>query len=128
MSLFSRRPRNRKRRRAFRRRDPEDWKREILETVQQADEQEEHEVLHARIGHLQQVIARQVAEEEKRLYMRSNNILPPPEPPQRPSAQRSMSSAQRRRYLAERNRCGLRFFGLFLVACGLAWWLLESGV
>lgn len=77
---------------------------------------------------LEDFLAGRAMVEERRDQMRRNNILPPPENNLRLQARRRMSAIERRRYLAERNRGGIRFFILFCLVCGILWWLLKSGL
>ena len=85
--------------------------------------------LNARIGALESFLAKKTAAEERRQQMRGQNILPPPDKTSlRPAKKRQLSHAERRRYHAERNRNGIHFFFLFCLACGIAWWLIFSGI
>jgi hypothetical protein len=85
--------------------------------------------LNARIGALESFLAKKTAAEERREQMQRDNILPPPDRTAlRPAKKRQLSHAERRRYHAERNRTGVQFFVLFCLACGLAWWLIFSGI
>jgi hypothetical protein len=60
--------------------------------------------------------------------MKTENILPPPDRSAHMQARRSMTLAERRRYLAERNKTSFRFFLLFCIACSLGWWVIFAGV
>ncbi|NLT70484.1 MAG: hypothetical protein GXX91_07290 [Verrucomicrobiaceae bacterium] len=85
--------------------------------------------LHARIGALESFLEKKNAAEARRAEMREQNILPPPDKAaRRPAKKRRLSHAERRRYHAERSRNGIHFFLLFCLACGLAWWLIFSGI
>jgi len=94
-----------------------------------ADLGEQAYQLHARIGALESFLEKKRAAEARREEMRGNNILPPPERASlRPAKKRRLSNAERRRYHAERSRNGVHFFLLFCLACGIAWWLIFSGI
>lgn len=132
MGFFQPSPRNRKRRGAARRsrRDPK----EDLLSAPASDPEEVrnqyHHALHARIDALENFISKRVREDKKRQRMRSENILPPPERSHRTGSRgsRRISAAERRRRLAERNGSGIKFLALFLLACGIVWWLLKTGL
>lgn len=132
MGLFSNKPTNRRRRR---RRAPErDWIDESGSSApRKAPKAPEHpreqvHKLHAQIGALESFLQKHHQAEKARLIMKTENILPPPDRSAHRNAKRVMTHAARRRYLAERNRTGLRFLMLFCTACGLAWWLIFSGM
>jgi len=134
MSLFSSSPKNRRRRsrpKATKESAP------LLDTPQEKplskkkvnDLGEQAHQLHARIGALESFLEKKSAADARREQMRGQNILPPPDKASlRPAKKRQLSHAERRRYHAERNRTGIHFFLLFCLACGLAWWLIFSGI
>lgn len=87
-----------------------------------------HHKLNAKIGALEDFLSGHAIAEERKNQMRRENIMPPPETLTRQQSRRRMSAIERRRYLAERNRGGIKFFFLFSLACGIAWWLLKNGL
>lgn len=134
MSLFSNSPRNRRRR--VRRKPSTDqfWldedgaKPAPPRTRQPRGKQDQTYQLHAQIGAIESFLAKHHQAEVERVRMKRENILPPPDRSAHKRAHKQMTMAARRRYLAERNRNGLQFLGLFITACGLAWWLIFSGI
>ena len=84
--------------------------------------------LNAKIGVLEEFLAGHAMAAENRDQMRRNNILPPPESTLRHQARRKMSAMERRKYLASRERGGLKFFALFCLASAIGWWLLKTGL
>tara|TARA_R110000850_G_scaffold19988_5_gene59812 strand:- start:183 stop:578 length:396 start_codon:yes stop_codon:yes gene_type:complete len=131
MSLFSSRPKNRRRRSRSGKEtswiDPDSTTGGKSPRRATTPKQKEHQ-LNAQIGAVESFLAKHHAAEVKRDYMKRENILPPPDQSSHRKAKRKMTLAARRRYLAERNRNGLRFLALFCLACGIGWWLIFSGV
>jgi hypothetical protein len=135
MSLFSSSPKNRRRRGSLK---PAKETSPILQPgtppvrakkKKSDDLGEQAHQLHARIGALESFLEKKSAAEARREQMRGENILPPPDRPSlRPAKKRQLSHAERRRYHAERSRNGIHFLLLFCLACGIAWWLIFSGV
>lgn len=87
-----------------------------------------HHKLNAKIGALEDFLAGHALAEAHKNQMRRDNILPPPESLNHQQARRRMSAIERRRYLAERNRGGIKFFSLFCIASAIGWWLLKNGL
>lgn len=138
MGLFSSTPRNRRRR--SRRGNDTSWIDQPAEAAAPAParrrgkagsptiHEEKVHTLHAQIGAIESFLAKHHYVESMKQQMRKENILPPPDRSSHRRAHRSMSLAAKRRHNAERNRTSFRFLVLFCTACGLAWWLLFSGV
>jgi len=129
MGLFSSGNKNRKRRTPAKKRGGSAWKKKALSPRKESKSaKQQHHKLHAQISNLENFLAKKSVEDEKRLRMRSMNILPPPDKARKNAARRKMSAAEKRRYLSQRNRSGMRFLTLFLLACGIAWYLLKTGL
>jgi len=134
MSFFSSKPKNRRRRRAVSRdawkrgEDTPDPKPKRRKRDQRGAPEEQFHQLHAQIGAIESFLARRDQAEEKRRQMKAENILPPPDRAAPKRSRTTMTLAERRRYLAERNRNGVRFLFLFVVACGLIWWLVFAEI
>ncbi len=134
MSFFSSSPKNRRRRsRSKSTRDSAallDTAKEKPRSKKKTNDLGEQAIqLNARIGALESFLAKKTAAEERREQMQRDNILPPPDRASlRPAKKRRLSHAERRRYHAERNRTGIQFLFLFCLACGIAWWLIFSGI
>lgn len=133
MSFFSSKPKNR-RRRARKTTGKEPWiegeksakpkRKKSKDVVGQVYE------LNAQIGVIENFLARKTAEQTYREQMRRDGLIPPPDRAQlrRSKKKAALSHAQRRRQNAERSRNGLHFLFLFCLACGIIWWLLNSGI
>ncbi|HRQ88946.1 MAG TPA: hypothetical protein PLA50_09125 [Bacteroidia bacterium] len=130
MSLFSRKPKNRRRRRILPKKSnsildapeakPSKIKKKSGDLVEQVYQ------LNAQIGVLESFIAKKTSEQITRERMKHEGIMPPPE---RAGARRRakrppLSQAEQRRYHAERSKGGIHFFVLFCLACALVWWLI----
>lgn len=89
---------------------------------------ETYQKLHAQIGAIESFLEKKQLAEAQKLRMRQQNILPPPDNMKKRRTPRAMTLAEKRRYNAARNRNGLRFLFLFCLACGIAWWLIFSGI
>ena len=130
MGIFSSKGRNRKRRTPAKKRNPASWKEEATAPRKgsaKSAKQQQHK-LHAQINSLENFLSKKSVEHERQLRMRSMNILPPPDNSRKNAAKRKMSAAQKRKHLAHRNQSGLRFLTLFLIACGIVWYLLKTGL
>ncbi|MEM9281686.1 MAG: hypothetical protein AAGA96_07670, partial [Verrucomicrobiota bacterium] len=92
------------------------------------DPRQKAQQLNAQIGAIETFLAFHQEAHMKKEMMKRNNILPPLDQNARRKERRKMTLAARRRYLAERNRTGLRFLFLFCLACGIGWWLIFSGI
>lgn len=87
----------------------------------------EMHLLHAKIGVLENYLAKRAESEVNHSQMRRGNVLPPPDAtPSRAQRTTDRSYSETRRYHAARNRAGVRFLMLFGVACALGWWLIIS--
>lgn len=134
MSFFSSSPKNRRRR--SRARSPKETSAllnpESANTgspKKASDLGERAYQLNAQIGAIESFLAKKTAAEARRVQMQRENILPPPDKATKsPSKKKQLSHAERRRYHAERSRNGLHFLFLFSLACGIAWWLIFSGI
>ncbi|MCG8602555.1 MAG: hypothetical protein MI807_20595 [Verrucomicrobiales bacterium] len=132
MSLFSSRPVNRRRR--VKRKKESAWIDESgaprSRRAKKTSETPRDEVhrLNAQIGAIETFLNRHHQAEVERLKMKKENILPPPDRSKHVQARRSMTLAERRRYLAGRNRTSFRFLVLFCTACALGWWVIFAGV
>lgn len=135
MSLFSKKTENR-RRRAPKKSESQPWfkgaaavakpkRRKSGDIVGQVYE------LNAQIGVIENFLAQKTAEHTYREQMRRDGLIPPPDRNQQRRNRKkkdALSHAERRRYHAERSKNGLHFLLLFCLACGLIWWLLNSGI
>lgn len=140
MGLFFSKPKNRRRRRVFKR--PErDWIQSPSQdagarsqrgrgTRQRASVVEETAVhqLSAQIGVIETFLAKHHRAEVERARMRDENILPPIDPARHRRAKHAVCLAAKRRELAERNRTSFRFLMLFAVASALLWWLATGSI
>ena len=132
MSLFSSRPVNRRRR--VKRKKESAWIDDSGTTASSRRKQkvlsprDEVHRLNAQIGAIESFLNRHHQAEVESLKMKTENILPPPDRSAHMQARRSMTLAERRRYLSERNKTSFRFFLLFCSACSLGWWVIFSGV
>ena len=93
-----------------------------------ASSDDTYQKLHAQIGAIESFLEKKQLAEAQRLEMRQQNILPPPDGLKRRRKERAMSLAEKRRYNATRNKNGFKFLLLFCLACGIAWWLIFSGI
>ena len=89
---------------------------------------ETYQKLHAQIGAIESFLEKRHLADAKRLQMRQQNILPPPDRKRKARSARSMTLAEKRSYNATRNLNGFKFLLLFCLACGIAWWLIFSGI
>ena len=135
MSLFSSKPKNR-RRRSAKKAESRPWfqagakaakpkRAKAKDIVGQVYE------LNAQIGVIENFLAQKSAEQTYRDQMRRDGLIPPPDRAQLRRDRRkksALSHAQRRRYHAERSKSGLHFFFLFCLAGALVYWLLNSGI
>ena len=134
MSLFSRQPKNRRRR--VRAKKPLDaWDLPALKKAKPKKTAKSHDLvgqvyqLNAQIGALENFIADKNAARSYSDQIKRDGMIPPPERCARRGARKpSLSHAERRRYHAERSRNGLHFLFLFCLACLLGWWLIFSGI
>jgi len=135
MSLFSRNPKNR-RRRPRAKKSIDTWDHPDLKSAKPKKRAKSGDLvgqvyeLNAQIGALENFLAKKSAAKMYRETMKREGIIPPPD---RTAAHRgakkpSLSHAERRRYHAERSKNGVHFLFLFCLACGLVWWLIFSGV
>ncbi len=136
MSLFSSKPKNRRRRR----RKPSAekcWEALPAKSGKSKKSSQPRDLvgqvyeLNAQIGAIENFLAKRSAERAVSEHLKREGILPPPDrAPVRRFANRrpALSHAERRRYHAERSRNGLHFLLLFSLAIGLGWWLIFSGI
>lgn len=133
MSLFSREPKNRRRRMRSKSRE-RSW--DLPPLKPKASKAKKGDIvgqvyqLNAQIGALENFLEKKTAARTYREQLRRQGILPPPDlDSPRPARRRpAMSFAEQRRYRAERSKSGLHFLMLFLLACALGWWLIFSGI
>lgn len=129
--MLSSAPKNRKRRVRRKKHKLDQWetsanpKRKSRKPETPADT---YQKLHAQIGAIESFLEKRQLAEAHKLKMRQENILPPPDGLKRRRAARAMTLAEKRRYNADRNRNGIKFLLLFCIACGIAWWLIFSGI
>jgi hypothetical protein len=141
MALFSRQPKNR-RRRSRKKTEASPWEtppstktagkgKAAKRSRKEGDYVEKVYELNAQIGAIENFLAGKNAARALAERMKRDGVLPPPdrdETPRVASRRPALSHAERRRLHAERSRSGIRFLFLFCLACGLAWWLIFSGV
>ena len=134
MSLFSFKPKNR-RRRSRAKSQKETWNLLNPEAVSTKSGKKAGDLgdkayqLNAQIGAIETFLAKKIAADARRAEMKRDNILPPPDKTaNHHGKKKQLSHAERRRYHAERSRNGLHFLMLFVLACGLGWWLIFSGI
>jgi len=134
MSLFSSSPKNR-RRRSRAKSEKETWTLLNQEPIspksgkKTGDLGEQAYRLNAQIGAIESFLAKKIASDARRAEMKRDNVLPPPDKSaHRHDKKKQLCHAERRRYHAERSRNGLHFLMLFVLACGLGWWLIFSGI
>ncbi|MDF1860224.1 MAG: hypothetical protein P1U87_08415 [Verrucomicrobiales bacterium] len=132
MSLFSSRPVNRRRR--VKRKTESSWIDDSGDSGKSARKKkpstprEQAHQLHAQIGAIESFLDKHHQAEVQRMKMKSENILPPPDRSVHLNAKRSMSLAEKRRYLSARNRNSFRFLVLFCSAIALGWWIIFAGI
>jgi hypothetical protein len=135
MSLFSRKPKNRRRR--VRSKKPADaWDLPELKKAKPKKKAKSDDLvgqvyqLNAQIGAIENFLAKKNAVRNYSEQLKREGMIPPPDrvAPRRAGKKPSLSLAERRRYHAERSRNGIHFLFLFCLACVLAWWLIFSGV
>jgi hypothetical protein len=132
MSLFSSRPVNRRRR--VKRKKESSWiddsgsSKISARKKKPATPREQAHQLHAQIGAIESFLDKHHQAEVQRMKMKSENILPPPDRSVHLNAKRSMSLAEKRRYLSSRNRNSFRFLVLFCAAIALGWWIIFAGI
>ncbi len=135
MSLFSRQPKNR-RRRSRTRKATDAWDLPALKKAKPKKQAKAGDLvgqvyqLNAQIGAIENFLENKTAARAYREQMKREGILPPPDRDggRRGKRKPALSHAERRRYHAERSRNGLHFLLLFCLACALAWWLIFSGI
>ncbi len=135
MSLFSRQPKNR-RRRSRAKKAVDAWDLPELKSAKPKKRAKSGDLvgqvyqLNAQIGALENFLEKKTAARTYRDQMKREGILPPPdrEEGRRGKRKPALSHAERRRYHAERSRNGLHFLLLFCLACALMWWLIFSGI
>ncbi|MAS92556.1 MAG: hypothetical protein CMO55_05105 [Verrucomicrobiales bacterium] len=129
--MFSRKPKNRKRRVRRKPSQTKSWETESPAPARKrkpATEKEQMHMLHAQIGVLESFLEKKHASELRQMQMKAENILPPPDRSTLRRQRDAMSMAERRRYHAERSRNGIHFFFLFCLACAIGWWILFCTV
>lgn len=135
MSLFSRKPKNRRRR--VRAKKPVDaWDLPDLKRAKPKKKAKSDDLvgqvyqLNAQIGAIENFLAKKNAVRNYSEQLKREGMIPPPDraSPRRAAKKPALSHAERRRYHAERSRNGIHFLFLFCLACVLAWWLIFSGV
>ena len=135
MSLFSRKPKNRRRR--VRSRKPVDaWDLPDLKKAKPKKKAKSEDLvgqvyqLNAQIGAIENFLAKKNAVRNYSEQLKREGMIPPPDrvSVRRTGKKPALSLAERRRYHAERSRNGIHFLFLFCLACVLAWWLIFSGV
>ncbi len=82
--------------------------------------------LNAEIAVLEGFLADQRSDEIRREEMRRENIIVPSRSRHQAKTERTVTGAQRRAHLVERNRSGMKFLALFLAVCALLWWLAQT--
>jgi hypothetical protein len=135
MSLFSRKPKNRRRRPVSKKNG------DILDTPELKSAKPRKRAksddlvgqvyqLNAQIGAIENFLAKKTAEQLHRERMKHEGVIPPPDRAgaRRGEKKKNLSHAERRRYHAERSKSGIHFFFLFCLAIAIGWWLLFSGV
>ncbi len=136
MSLFSRQPKNRRRRPSRPKRTVDAWDLPELKSAKPKKSAKSSDIvgqvyqLNAQIGALENFIEKKTAARTYRERMKREGILPPPDRESLRSNRRkpALSHAERRRYHAERSKNGIHFLFLFCLACALIWWLIFSGI
>lgn len=129
--MFSSAPRNRKRKCRSGKPERSTWDEPAAprkKSPKRASPQDEVHQLHAKIGAIESFLEKHQMASELQLRMKQENILPPPDRCRRPRGPKAMTMAERRRYMADRNRTGLKFLFLFSLACAIGWWLIFSGL
>lgn len=135
MSLFSRKPKNRRRRPAPSKKNdildsPELKSAKPKKRAKNEDLVGQVYQLNAQIGAIENFLAKKTAEQLHRERMKHEGVIPPPERlgSKRGVKKQNLSHAERRRYHAERSKSGLNFLILFCFALAIGWWLIFSGV
>ncbi len=135
MSLFSRKPKNR-RRRVRAKKTVDAWDLPALKKVKPKKKVRSDDLvdrvyqINAQIGAIENFLAEKNAARTYSEQLKRVGIIPPPDCTARRGrgTKPMLSHAERRRYYAERSKNGIHFFFLFCLACALVWWLLFSGV
>lgn len=135
MSLFSRKPKNRRRSPASSKKNdildsPELKSAKPKKRAKSEDLVGQVYQLNAQIGAIENFLAKKTAEQLQRERMKHEGVLPPPDRSgtKRGVKKKNLSHAERRRYHAERSKNGLNFLILFCLALAIGWWLIFSGV
>jgi hypothetical protein len=135
MSLFSRKPKNRRRRSASTKKDdildsPDLKSAKPRKRAKSGDLVGQVYQLNAQIGAIENFLAKKTADQLQRERMKHEGVIPPPDRAgsKRGAKKKNLSHAERRRYHAECNKSGVHFFFLFCLAIVIGWWLLFSGV
>ncbi len=136
MSLFPRKPQNRRRRSRSAKKSMDAWDLPELRKAKPKTRAKSGDLvgqvyqLNAQIGALENFLAKKNAAKSYSEQLKREGMIPPPDRHgvRRSSKKPVLSHAERRRYHAERSRAGVHFFVLFCLACALVWWLIESGV
>ena len=108
-------------------------KRSAAKSARSHQIEEEQKVLHAQIGALEGFIAGSPARDQKK-RIKDPAVIPPPEQrgrrralsPGSPAGRQRACYAQQQRRHRQRDQHVLVFFALFVGACWLAWWLLNT--
>ena len=131
MSFLNSKARNRKHRsskKSHNKKGEFSWMNDSANPAEPQSLDQKHHKLNAKIGVLEDFLAGHAMAALQKDQMRRDNILPPPETFIKKQSKKRMSALERRQQYAERNRGGLRFFSLFCLGCGIAWWLLKTGL